>query len=64
MKEKLSGSKNTKNYAPQGIKDCESNCNREVIISPNGPVIVCHFCERIVREIGKEYIVYEAFTKI
>lgn len=40
-------------YAPQGTKDCESNCEREVIMTRKGPIIVCHFCERIVREIRK-----------
>ena len=52
-KEEPNGSKNPKQYAPQGTKDCLSNCEREVILTPNGPVIVCHFCERVVREIGK-----------
>jgi hypothetical protein len=51
MKSKLP--KPISEYSPQGTKDCKSNCDREVIISPKGPVIVCHFCERIVREIGK-----------
>jgi len=46
-------SKPIKEYAPQGTKDCESNCEREVIMTPRGPVIVCHFCERIVLEIRK-----------
>jgi len=46
-------SKPVREYAPQGTKDCESNCEREVVMSPKGPVIVCHFCERIVREIRK-----------
>lgn len=50
MKEK---SNPLKDYAKQGQKDCQSNCEREVLISNLGPVIVCHFCERIVREIGK-----------
>ena len=53
MKEKLSGSKNPKGYAPQGTKECLSNCERDVIMTKNGPVIVCHYCERVVREIGK-----------
>jgi hypothetical protein len=54
MEEKLNRSKKSlKDYAPQGTKDCESNCEREVILTPKGPVIVCHFCERVVREIGK-----------
>ena len=41
--------KSVRNYAPQGTKDCQSNCNREVIKSKVGPVIVCHYCERIIR---------------
>jgi hypothetical protein len=45
--------KSVREYAPQGTKDCESNCEREVIMTPKGPVIVCHFCERVVREIRK-----------
>jgi hypothetical protein len=54
MEEKLNRSKKPlKDYAQQGTKDCESNCEREVILTPKGPVIVCHFCERVVREIGK-----------
>lgn len=35
-------SKSVKDYAP-----------REVIMTRRGPVIVCHFCERVVREIRK-----------
>lgn len=45
--------KSVREYATQGTKDCESNCEREVIMTPKGPVIVCHFCERVVREIRK-----------
>jgi hypothetical protein len=45
--------KSVREYAPQGTKDCESNCEREVIMTPKGPIIVCHFCERVVREIRK-----------
>jgi hypothetical protein len=41
--------KSVREYASQGTKDCQSNCNREVIQSKVGPVIVCHYCERIVR---------------
>lgn len=45
--------KSIKEYAPQGEKDCESNCNRQVVITNEGPIIVCHYCERIVRIIDK-----------
>jgi hypothetical protein len=40
-------------YAPPGTKDCESNCDREVIMTKKGPIIVCHFCKRVVRVIKK-----------
>jgi len=44
--------KNIKSYAPPGTKDCLANCDREVVKGPKGtPVIVCHYCERIVRDI-------------
>ena len=40
-------------YAQQGEKPCQSNCKREPILTENGPVIVCHFCQRIVRDFTK-----------
>lgn len=46
-------SKNVKDYAPPGTKDCQSNCDREVLMIPKGPIIVCHFCKRVVRELYK-----------
>jgi hypothetical protein len=45
--------KSIKEYAAQGTKDCQSNCQREVVQTKVGPVIVCHYCERIVRVITK-----------
>jgi hypothetical protein len=44
---------NIKEYAEPGTKDCESNCNREVIITPKDRIIVCHFCKRIIKKIKK-----------
>ena len=35
-------------YIPFGEKECQSICDRKVIISKNGPVIVCDGCNRIV----------------
>lgn len=35
-------------YAPIGTKFCEGNCDRKVVITTDGPVIVCEGCERIV----------------
>lgn len=45
--------KSIKDYAPQGTKDCQSACDREVVQTKVGPVIVCHYCQRIVRIINK-----------
>jgi hypothetical protein len=41
---------NIKDYAPKGTKDCEFACNKAVIMTDKGPVVVCHFCKRIIRE--------------
>ncbi len=41
------------NYAPIGSKDCESNCDREVIVTKDKTFIVCNYCERIVRVLPK-----------
>lgn len=35
-------------FAPEGTKECEMKCDRAVIITKSGPVIVCHGCKRIV----------------
>lgn len=37
-------------FAPVGKKDCEGICNREVIMTKDGPVIICHGCMRIVMD--------------
>lgn len=37
-------------YAPVGTKDCESQCERKVLMTPDGPVIVCDGCDRIVMD--------------
>ena len=38
----------TSEFAPIGTKDCEMKCNREAIMTKNGPIVVCHGCNRIV----------------
>lgn len=37
-----------RDFAPVGKKECESNCDREVAMTPDGPIVVCKSCMRIV----------------
>ncbi len=37
-------------FAPVGTKECEMKCDRGVIMTPQGPVIVCKGCQRIVMD--------------
>ena len=37
-------------FAPEGTKECEMKCNRDVIMTKKGPVVVCHSCKRIVMD--------------
>jgi hypothetical protein len=37
-------------FAPEGTKDCQMKCQRDVIMTEKGPVIVCHGCKRIVMD--------------
>ena len=37
-----------RDFAPVGKKECESKCEREVAMTPEGPVVVCNSCMRIV----------------
>lgn len=37
-------------FAPEGMKDCEMKCDRAVIMTKEGPVIVCQGCKRIVMD--------------
>ncbi len=39
---------NLKNFAEVNTKSCEGKCEREVIPTKDGPVIICHGCNRIV----------------
>ncbi len=35
-------------YSPVGTKWCEGKCDRQIIVTENGPVITCNGCNRIV----------------
>ena len=37
-------------FAPVGTKDCEMKCERGVIMTKEGHVIVCHGCKRIIMD--------------
>lgn len=41
---------NLDKYTPFGKKDCMGICDREVIATREGPVVVCHGCIRIVMD--------------
>ena len=37
-------------FAPEGTKDCQMKCDRGVIMTESGPVIVCKGCMRVVMD--------------
>lgn len=37
-------------FAAEGTKNCQMKCERGVIMTSKGPVIVCHGCKRIVMD--------------
>jgi hypothetical protein len=39
-----------KDFAPVGKKDCQGVCDREVIVTKDGPIIICNGCKRIVMD--------------
>lgn len=39
-----------KDFTPVGKKDCQGVCDREVVMTKDGPVIICHGCKRIVMD--------------
>jgi hypothetical protein len=41
---------NISNYAPVLTKDCEGACDRKVIVTKTGPIIICDGCNRIVMD--------------
>ena len=42
--------KSLKDYAPQGTKSCEAKCNTEVKMTPDGPLVICHGCMRVIMD--------------
>lgn len=46
--------KKLSDYTPVGKKDCESACDREVVMTDNGPVVICNSCMRIVMDNRKK----------
>jgi len=47
---KICNMKKLIDYTPVGKKDCESICDREVVVTKDGPVVVCNGCMRIVMD--------------
>jgi ribosomal protein S27E len=41
---------NLDEFAPFGTKDCQNKCEREVVMSRAGVVIICKACKRIVMD--------------
>jgi hypothetical protein len=39
-----------KDFAPVMTKDCQGVCDRQVVMTKEGPVIVCNGCMRIVMD--------------
>ena len=37
-------------YAPVMTKDCQGMCDRKVVRTPTGPIILCDGCKRIVMD--------------
>jgi hypothetical protein len=37
-------------YAPVLTKDCQGRCDRKVVLTKEGPLIVCNGCSRIVMD--------------
>jgi hypothetical protein len=41
---------NLNEFTPVNKKDCQNMCERDVLMTKNGPVIICHACKRIVMD--------------
>lgn len=37
-------------YTPIGRKDCKGICDRKVVVTKDGPVVICDGCIRIVMD--------------
>lgn len=42
--------KDISKYTPVGKKDCQGICDREVLMTKKGPVVICNGCERVVMD--------------
>jgi len=40
----------TEGFSPLGERDCQMKCDREVRMTKEGPVIICHGCKRVVMD--------------
>lgn len=40
--------------APEGTKQCEGKCERKIIMTESGPIIICIACQRIVIDRSKK----------
>ena len=51
MKKKIAKKTDTfAHYSPVGTAFCESKCDRKVVMTKDGPVIVCNGCMRVVMD--------------
>ena len=41
---------NLNDFASVNTKVCQNMCERDVLMTKNGPVIICHACKRIVMD--------------
>jgi hypothetical protein len=39
---------NLKDFKPAGQGQCEAHCDRQLVVTKDGPVVACLFCKRIV----------------
>lgn len=39
---------NLEKYSPVGTKPCRGICERDVVFTKDGPVVVCDACNRVV----------------
>lgn len=46
----MKSKKNIEDFAKVGTKFCEGRCDRDVILTKDGPVIICNGCKRIVMD--------------
>jgi len=42
--------KDISKYTPVGEKDCQGVCDREVLITNSGPIVICNGCKRVVMD--------------